>query len=256
MAAAGPRRPATSTPRCCCGRTARIAVAAQLSLVASLALAEALVALGAAGCRRPAQVAERRADRAAPRSPASCSRARRAPASASPGWSSAPGVNIASAPGGHALSGDRAARRGVRRRSTPLRRAGALSRARSTRWLARWRAAGFAAVRPAWLRARLRHRRPRSACASGARRSPGASSTSPSSGALLVAQDGGRRREIAAGDVFYPGSLSHGRSIAAARDRRRQHQHRVRALPRARARSGSGGSRPCASAPPTSTPRR
>ena len=65
------------------------------------------------------------------------------------------------------------------------------------------RATGFAPVRAAWL-ARgfgLGERDP--ACASTGRAARPLRSTSTDDGALLLEQAGGRRREIAAGDVFY-----------------------------------------------------
>ena len=71
------------------------------------------------------------------------------------------------------------------------------------RWLGRWQSAGFGAVRQAWLargfglggEIRLAARRGASCAA--------ASSTSTDTGSLLLEQAGGRRREIAAGEVFY-----------------------------------------------------
>ena len=137
------------------------------------------------------------------------------------------GVNIASAPAGTPYPCDRAAPRAFRRspRSTCWR---AIS-ASLDGWLARWRAGGFAAVRPAWLalgsgigdRVRLRLGREEVA---------GRFLDVTDQGALLVAQDGDRRRQITAGELPLAGSLHHG-SWNSARDRRRQHQHRVRAVP-------------------------
>jgi BirA family biotin operon repressor/biotin-[acetyl-CoA-carboxylase] ligase len=69
-------------------------------------------------------------------------------------------------------------------------------------WLARWRAGGFAGVRPAWLalgsgvgdRVRLRLGREEVA---------GRFLDVTDQGALLVAQDGERRRQITAGELLF-----------------------------------------------------
>ena len=117
-------------------------------------------------------------------------------------------------------------------------------------WLGRWREAGFAEVRAAW-------------CARGfglgeqiglrlAREELfGRFVDVTPSGALLLDLDGGGRREIAAGDVFYP-SL---RAMEAlpARHRRRQHEYRLRALSRPRAAGAMARSPRCATARRTST---
>jgi len=72
------------------------------------------------------------------------------------------------------------------------------------RWLGRWREAGFGAVRQAWLA--------RGFGLGGAVRLrlagdqvKGRFLDLTDSGSLLVEQDGGGRREIAAGDVFFLG---------------------------------------------------
>jgi len=70
------------------------------------------------------------------------------------------------------------------------------------RWLERWRAAGFGAVRQAWLArgfglgAEIRLR-----LGQGELRARWLDLTD--TGSLLVEQAGGRRREIATGDIFY-----------------------------------------------------
>ena len=70
------------------------------------------------------------------------------------------------------------------------------------RWLLRWRVAGFGAVRRAWLArgfglgAEIRLRLDR-----GELRGRWLDLTD--TGSLLVEQAGGRRREIATGDIFY-----------------------------------------------------
>jgi BirA family biotin operon repressor/biotin-[acetyl-CoA-carboxylase] ligase len=109
------------------------------------------------------------------------------------------GVNIASAPAGTPYPATALAYEGFPPIS-PLdllaRYLGALDG-----WLARWRSGGFAAVRPAWLafgsgigdRVRLRLGREEVA---------GRFLDVTDQGALLVAQDGDRRRQITAGELL------------------------------------------------------
>ena len=63
MAAPGPRRPATSTPRCCCARTAPLAAARSSRWSPAWRSPRRWSRLAPAGARAAAQMAERRADR-------------------------------------------------------------------------------------------------------------------------------------------------------------------------------------------------
>jgi BirA family biotin operon repressor/biotin-[acetyl-CoA-carboxylase] ligase len=176
-----------------------LAEAAQLSLVASLALAEALIALAppAADVRvkwpndvlvRGAKVAGLLLESAAE-------------ADDRVAWLIiGSGVNIASAPAGTPYPATALCDQGFLP-VAPLdllgRYLGALDG-----WLARWRSGGFAAVRPAWLalssgigdRVRLRFGRDEVA---------GRFLDVTAAGALVVAQDDGRRREITAGELMF-----------------------------------------------------
>jgi BirA family biotin operon repressor/biotin-[acetyl-CoA-carboxylase] ligase len=176
-----------------------IAQAAQLSLVASLALAEALVALAppAADVRvkwpndvlvRGAKVAGLLLESAAA-------------AHERVAWVVVgSGVNIASAPANTPYPATALCYEGFPP-VTPVhvleRYLGALDG-----WLERWRGGGFAAVRPAWLalgsgigdRVRLRLAREEVA---------GRFLDVTEQGALLVAQDGDRQRQITAGELLF-----------------------------------------------------
>jgi BirA family transcriptional regulator, biotin operon repressor / biotin---[acetyl-CoA-carboxylase] ligase len=175
-----------------------IAVAAQLSLVASLALAEALVALAPPDAdvrvKWPNDVLIRGAKAAGlllESAPGARERVEWVVVGS--------GVNIASAPAGTPYPATALRYEGFPP-VTPLhaleRYLGALDG-----WLARWRAGGFAAVRPAWLalgsgigdRVRLRLGREEVA---------GRLLDVTEQGALVVAQDGNRRREISAGELL------------------------------------------------------
>ena len=173
--------------------------AAQLSLVASLALAEALIALGppAAEVRvkwpndvlvRGAKVAGFLLESAAA-------------ADERVAWLIiGSGVNIASAPAGTPYPATALRYEGF----LPVTPMDLLGRYLGTLdgWLARWRAGGFAAVRSAWLalgsrsgdRVRLRLGREEVA---------GHFLDVTDQGALLVAQDGDRRRRITAGELLF-----------------------------------------------------
>ena len=176
-----------------------LAEVAQLSLVASLALAEALIALAppAADVRvkwpndvlvRGAKVAGLLLESAAE-------------ADDRVAWLIiGSGVNIASAPAGTPYPATALRDQGFLP-VTPLdllgRYLGALDG-----WLARWRSGGFGAVRPAWLalssgvgdRVRLRLGREEVA---------GRFLDVTAAGALVIAQDDGRRREITAGELMF-----------------------------------------------------
>jgi BirA family biotin operon repressor/biotin-[acetyl-CoA-carboxylase] ligase len=176
-----------------------IAQSAQLSLVASLALAEALVGLAppAADVRvkwpndvlvRGAKVAGLLLESAA------AARERVA-------WVVVgSGVNIASAPTGTPYPATALGYEGF----PPVSPGDVLARYLTALdgWLERWRAGGFAAVRPAWLalgcgvghRVRLRLAREEVA---------GRFLDVTEQGALLVAQEGDRRRQITAGELLF-----------------------------------------------------
>jgi BirA family transcriptional regulator, biotin operon repressor / biotin---[acetyl-CoA-carboxylase] ligase len=175
-----------------------LAEAAQLSLVASLALAEALIALAPPGAdvrvKWPNDVLVRGAKVAGLLLESGGGADDRI------GWLIiGSGVNIASAPAGTPYPATALHYEGFPPIS-PLdmlaRYLGALDG-----WLARWRSGGFAAVRPAWLalgsgigdRVRLRLGREEVA---------GRFLDVTPEGALLVAQNGGRRREITAGELL------------------------------------------------------
>lgn len=176
-----------------------LARAAQLSLVASLALAEALIALAppAADVRVkwPNDVLVRGAKVAGFLLESAAEGDERV------AWLIiGSGVNIASAPAGTPYPATALRYEGFPP-VTPMdvlgRYLGALDG-----WLARWRAGGFAAVRPAWLalgsrigdRVRLRLGREEVA---------GRFLDVTDHGALLVAEDGDRRREITAGELLF-----------------------------------------------------
>jgi BirA family biotin operon repressor/biotin-[acetyl-CoA-carboxylase] ligase len=176
-----------------------LARAAQLSLVASLALAEALIALAppAADVRVkwPNDVLVRGAKVAGFLLESAAEGDERV------AWLIiGSGVNIASAPADTPYPATALRYEGFPP-VTPMdvlgRYLGALDG-----WLARWRAGGFAAVRPAWLalgsriddRVRLRLGREEVA---------GRFLDVTDHGALLVAEDGDRRREITAGELLF-----------------------------------------------------
>jgi BirA family transcriptional regulator, biotin operon repressor / biotin---[acetyl-CoA-carboxylase] ligase len=176
-----------------------LAEAAQLSLVASLALAEALIALAppAADVRvkwpndvlvRGAKVAGLLLESAAG-------------ADERVAWLViGSGVNIASAPAGTPYPATALRYEGF----PPVTPMDVLGRYLSALdgWLARWRSGGFATVRPAWLalgsglgdRVRLRLGREEVA---------GRFLDVTDQGALLVAQDDDRRRQITAGELLF-----------------------------------------------------
>ena len=178
-----------------------IADAAQLSLVASLALAEALVELAPPGTdvrvKWPNDVLVRGAKVAGLLLESAAGAGERA------AWVVVgSGVNIASAPTDTPYPATALSYEGF----APLAPLDLLARYLGVLdgWLARWRAGGFAAVRPAWL-AR--------GCGVGDQvrlRLAGEELTGrfldvTEQGALLVGQDGDRRRQITAGELIYPG---------------------------------------------------
>jgi BirA family transcriptional regulator, biotin operon repressor / biotin---[acetyl-CoA-carboxylase] ligase len=175
-----------------------LAAAAQLSLVASLALAEALVALAPP----PADVRVKWPNDVLVRGAKVAGLLLESGTAADDriGWLIiGSGVNIASAPVGTPYPATALRNEGFPPIS-PLdllaRYLGALDG-----WLARWRSGGFTAVRPAWLalgsgigeRVRLRLGREEVA---------GRFLDVTDEGALLVAQDGDRRRQITAGELL------------------------------------------------------
>jgi BirA family biotin operon repressor/biotin-[acetyl-CoA-carboxylase] ligase len=178
-----------------------IADAAQLSLVASLALAEALVGLAPPGAdvrvKWPNDVLVRGAKAAGLLLESAAGAGERA------AWVVVgSGVNLASAPTDTPYPATALSDEGF----APLAPLDLLARYLGALdgWLARWRAGGFAAVRPAWLargcgvgdQVRLR--------LAGEELS-GRFLDVTEQGALLVGQDGDRRRQITAGELIYPG---------------------------------------------------
>jgi BirA family transcriptional regulator, biotin operon repressor / biotin---[acetyl-CoA-carboxylase] ligase len=178
-----------------------IADAAQLSLVASLALAEALVGLAPPGAdvrvKWPNDVLVRGAKAAGLLLESAAGAGERV------AWVVVgSGVNIASAPADTPYPATALSYEGF----APLAPLDLLARYLGALdgWLARWRAGGFAAVRPAWLargcgvgdQVRLR-------LATG--ELTGRFLDVTEQGALLVGQDGDRRRQITAGELIYPG---------------------------------------------------
>jgi BirA family biotin operon repressor/biotin-[acetyl-CoA-carboxylase] ligase len=178
-----------------------IADAAQLSLVASLALAEALVGLAPPGAdvrvKWPNDVLVRGAKAAGLLLESAAGAGERV------AWVVVgSGVNITSAPADTPYPATALSYEGF----APLAPLDLLARYLGALdgWLARWRAGGFAAVRPAWLargcgvgdQIRLR-------LATG--ELTGRFLDVTEQGALLVGQDGDRRREITAGELIYPG---------------------------------------------------
>jgi BirA family biotin operon repressor/biotin-[acetyl-CoA-carboxylase] ligase len=177
-----------------------IAVSAQLSLVASLALAEAVVGLAPPDAdvrvKWPNDVLVRGAKVAGLLLESASAAGERV------AWVVVgSGVNIESAPAGTPYPATALAHEGflpVAPLDLLARYLGALDR-----WLGRWRDGGFAAVRPAWLalgcavgdriRLRLAHEEL-------AGRFLGVTEQ----GALLVGQDGDRQRRITAGELIYP----------------------------------------------------
>ena len=179
-----------------------MAVATQLSLVAGLALAEALAGLGPPRVelqlKWPNDVLIGGAKTAGhpARGHGRCA------AAAPPGWWSAPASIWSSCPRRPELAGRPASPARASRRSRRRDRARGLARPSSSAGSRRWRAAGFGAVRRAWLArgfglgAEIRLRLDQ-----GELRGRWLDLTD--TGSLLVEQAGGRRREIATGDVFY-----------------------------------------------------
>jgi BirA family transcriptional regulator, biotin operon repressor / biotin---[acetyl-CoA-carboxylase] ligase len=176
-----------------------IAEAAQLSLVASLALAEALVTLGPPDAdvrvKWPNDVLVRGAKVAGLLLESAAGADERV------AWLViGSGVNIASAPEGTRYPATALCYQGF----PPVTPLDVLERylAALDAWLSRWRAGGFAAVRPAWLalgsgvgeRVRLRLGREELA---------GRFLDVTEQGALLVAQEGNRRRQITAGELLF-----------------------------------------------------
>ena len=176
-----------------------MAAATQLSLVAGLALAEALAQLGPAGVepqlKWPNDVLLGGAKTAGILLEGTGDAAGRAV------WVIAgTGVNLVSCPDGLGYPATCLAREGFAE-LTPETVLAAYLR-ELDRWLEQWRAAGFSAVRRAWLArgfglgAEIRLR-----LAGGELSGRWLDLTD--SGSLLVEQAGGRRREIATGDVVY-----------------------------------------------------
>ena len=176
-----------------------IATAAQLSLVASLALAEALVGLAPPEAdvrvKWPNDVLVRGAKVAGLLLESAAGAKERV------AWVVVgSGVNIASAPAGTPYPATALRYEGF----PPVTPGHVLERylAALDGWLDRWRLGGFAAVRPAWLalgsgigdRVRLRLAREEVA---------GRFLDVTEQGALLVAQDGDRRRRITAGELLF-----------------------------------------------------
>ena len=175
------------------------AVAAQLSLVASLALAEALVALAPPDAdvrvKWPNDVLVRGAKVAGLLLESAVGAHERV------AWVVVgSGVNVASAPAATPYPATALRYEGFPP-VTPLRLLERYLHALDA-WLERWRAGGFAAVRPAWLalgsgvgdRVRLRLGREEVA---------GRFLDVTDQGALLVAQDGERHRQISAGELLF-----------------------------------------------------
>jgi BirA family biotin operon repressor/biotin-[acetyl-CoA-carboxylase] ligase len=176
-----------------------MAVATQLSLVAGLALAEALAGLGPPAVelqlKWPKDVLIGGAQTAGILLEGASDAAGRA------AWVVAgTGVNLVSCPDGLDQPVTCLAREGFATLSPEAVLAAYLSELE--RWLQSWRAAGFGAVRQAWLArgfglgAEIRLRLDQ-----GELRARWLDLTD--TGSLLVEQAGGRRREIATGDVFY-----------------------------------------------------
>jgi BirA family transcriptional regulator, biotin operon repressor / biotin---[acetyl-CoA-carboxylase] ligase len=176
-----------------------IATSAQLSLVASLALAETLVALAPpevdVRLKWPNDVLVRGAKVAGLLLESAAGRNERA------AWVVVgSGVNIDSAPAGTPYPATALRYEGF----PPLAPLDLLARYLGAldRWLACWRAGGFAAVRPAWLALgcgigeRIRLRLPAEELA-------GRFLDVTEQGALLVGEDGGRRRQITVGELLF-----------------------------------------------------
>jgi BirA family transcriptional regulator, biotin operon repressor / biotin---[acetyl-CoA-carboxylase] ligase len=176
-----------------------IAASAQLSLVASLALAEALLALAPADAdvrvKWPNDVLVRGAKVAGLLLESAAGAYERV------AWVVVgSGVNVASAPPDTPYPATALRYEGF----PPVTPLDVLERylAAQDGWLERWRAGGFAAVRPAWLalafgigdQARLRL---------GHEVIAGRLVDVTEQGALLVAQDGDRRRRISAGELLF-----------------------------------------------------
>jgi BirA family biotin operon repressor/biotin-[acetyl-CoA-carboxylase] ligase len=176
-----------------------LAEAAQLSLVASLALAEALIALAPPAVdvrvKWPNDVLVRGAKVAGFLLESAAAADERVD------WLIVgSGVNIATAPAGTPYPATALGYEGF----PPIAPVDMLARYLGVLdgWLARWRAGGFAAVRPAWLalgagvgdRVRLRLGREEVA---------GRFVDVTDQGALLVAQDGSHRRQITAGELLF-----------------------------------------------------
>jgi BirA family biotin operon repressor/biotin-[acetyl-CoA-carboxylase] ligase len=178
-----------------------MAVAAQLSLVAGLALGEALVRLGPADLdlqlKWPNDVLIGGAKAAGILIEGTSDAAGRA------AWVIVgSGVNIVSCPDGMPYPATCLAREGFAT-LPPL----AVLEAylfELDHWLGRWREAGFGAVRRAWL-ARGFGLGGEIQLRLAGDELKGRFLDLTDTGALLVEQAGGRRREIAAGDVVYPG---------------------------------------------------
>jgi BirA family biotin operon repressor/biotin-[acetyl-CoA-carboxylase] ligase len=177
-----------------------VAESAQLSLVASLALAEALIALAPSDAdvrvKWPNDILVRGAKVAGLLLESAAGAGERV------AWVViGSGVNIVSAPANTSYPATALRYEGF----PPLAPLDLLARylAALDRWLGRWRQAGFAAVRPAWLAL---------GCAIGDQirlRLAGEELTGrfldvTEQGALLVGQDGDRRRRITAGELIYP----------------------------------------------------
>jgi BirA family biotin operon repressor/biotin-[acetyl-CoA-carboxylase] ligase len=175
-----------------------IAASAQLSLVASLALAEALVALAPpevdVRLKWPNDVLVRGAKVAGLLLESA------AGANERPAWVIVgSGVNIESAPSGTPYPATALRLEGF----PPLEPLDLLARYLGAldRWLARWREGGFPAVRPAWLALgsgvgeRIRLRLPGEELA-------GRFLDVTEQGALLLGEEGGRRRQITVGELL------------------------------------------------------
>ena len=177
-----------------------IAASAQLSLVASLALAEALIALAPADVdvrvKWPNDVLVRGAKVAGLLLESAAAAGERV------AWVVVgSGVNIESAPAGTPYPATALRYEGF----PPLAPLDLLARYLGALdgWLARWQDGGFAAVRPAWLALgcgigdQIRLRLPGEELA-------GRFLDVTEQGALLVGQDGDRRRQITAGELIFP----------------------------------------------------
>jgi BirA family transcriptional regulator, biotin operon repressor / biotin---[acetyl-CoA-carboxylase] ligase len=177
-----------------------IAQSAQLSLVASLALAEAVIALAPPGVdvrvKWPNDVLVRGAKVAGLLLESTAGAGERV------AWVVVgSGVNIKSAPADTPYPATALAHEGF----PPLAPLDLLVRYLTALdgWLARWRVGGFAAVRPAWLAL---------GCAVGDRirlrlageELAGRFLDVTDQGALLVGDEGDRRRQITAGELIYP----------------------------------------------------